>query len=48
MSAYVRKKCQMQQSSKIYTICTKEHKQSESVTGNENDDTKMLPMTKRM
>ena len=35
----------MQHPSKISTLCTKEHKQSEPVTGNENDGIAMLPKT---
>ena len=44
----MRKKCQMQHSSKTSKVCRKEDKQSETVTGNKNDDTAMLPKTKRM
>ena len=42
------KKCQVQHASKISKVCTKEHKQLEAVTGNKNDDTTMLPKTKRL
>ena len=34
----MRKKCHMQHSSKKSKVCTKEHKQSEPVSGNKNHD----------
>ena len=44
----MRKKYQMQHSSKTSEVCMKEHKQSELFAGNKNADTGMLPKTKRM
>ena len=45
MRDYMRKKCQMQHSSKTSRVCTREHKKSDPVTGNKND-TAMLPKQK--
>ena len=42
------KKCQMQQSTKAIDVCTREHKQSDSVNRNKNNDTAMLAKIKRM
>ena len=46
MRDYMRKEYQIQPSSKTSKVCTKEHKQSEPVSGNKNDDTAMPPKTK--
>ena len=48
MRDYIRKKCQMQHSSKTSKVCTQEHKQSGPVIRNKNDDTAMPQKTKRM
>ena len=44
----MRKKHQMQHFSKTFKLCTNQHKQSQPVGGNENNDIEMPPKARRI